>query len=87
MYKVIAQSTIYEKIHAFWLLYRKVFLDRFTDTGLGFAEKIIKNQYIESAEIMVDAIIDGMLFTLSKDFIYHTPPGILTPWDLFSHGQ
>ena len=73
MYKVIAHSSIYKDIYKFWLLYRDIFIDRFTDTWLGFAEEIIKSQYIESAELLVDTIIDGMVSILSRDFIYYTP--------------
>ena len=73
MYKVITRSGVYKKIHTFWLLYRGVFIERFTDIWLGFAEEIIKSQYIESAELMVDTIIDGMKSILSREIIAYSP--------------
>jgi hypothetical protein len=73
MYKVDVHSSVYEKVRAFSVLYRTAFIERFTDTELGFAEEIIQKQYIESAELLVSSIIQGIRSTGTSEFIYHTP--------------
>jgi len=73
MYNIIVNSSIYDKINHYGELFFGVFLTRFSDTGMGEAEKIIQKQYLEVSDALVDGIIDGMISTISRDFIYHTP--------------
>ncbi len=73
MYKVIAHSSIYEKVDYYGELFFNIFLSRFSDTGLWEAEKLIQKQYLEASDILVQTIIDSITTTLSRDFIYHTP--------------
>ncbi len=60
MYSVVFDEKIYQKIEKYISVYRSKYLELYHDTGLGYAEDIIKSQYIINADILTDAFVDGI---------------------------
>lgn len=73
MYKVIPHPGIYTKISRYGDSYLAVFISRFSDTGLGYAEAMIQRQYIESSDLLVDGIIDAMQEAMSHGVVSYAP--------------
>jgi hypothetical protein len=60
MYSVVFDEQVYEKIEDYIGAYRAKYLEFYNDTGLGYAEDIIKSQYITNADTLTDAFVDGI---------------------------
>ena len=60
MYSVVFDEKIYQKIEKYISTYRSRYLELYDDTGLGYAEDIIKSQYITNADILTDAFVDSI---------------------------
>jgi hypothetical protein len=73
MYKVIISSHVDYLIDTYGDTYRDVFISRFSDTGLGYAEALIQRQYIESAELLIDGIIDTIETAMLHEIVPYTP--------------
>jgi len=70
MYRVLISEASQNKIDDYsnylWEYYDRLF----DDTGLGYAEDIIKKQYKQSTDILRDNIYDSIENTLSLDTLY-----------------
>lgn len=60
MYTVTFGEKVYQKIYRYIDMYRAKYLELYHDTGLWYAEEIIKNQYIVNADMLTDVFVDGI---------------------------
>ncbi len=79
MYSVVFEEKIYQKIEKYIGSYRSRYLELYDDTGLGYAEDIIKSQYIISADILTDAFVDGIYDVMySREILGHSVANDMT---------
>jgi hypothetical protein len=60
MYDVVFDERVYQKIENYISAYRSRYLELYDDTGLGYAEDIIKSQYIINADLLASTLVDGI---------------------------
>ena len=75
MYKVIILDSVRAKIKKYGDAYRDIFVTRFSDTGLWYAEELIQKQYLESADLLVESIYGSMEIYASRDLIPYRESG------------
>lgn len=78
MYTVIFEERVYQKIYRYIDVYRMKYLELYNDTGLWYAEDIIKSQYIVNADMLTDAFVDGIYDTMhEREILWYS-----TNWDM-----
>ena len=75
MYSVSIESHIIEKIRIYADLLLEGYLFRFSDTGMWESEVIIKDNYIQSAYLLVDSIYDGIVTVMTHEIVPHSVDG------------
>jgi sugar diacid utilization regulator len=70
MYHIKLSQKVRTKIEKYIKSYRDAFLTLYDDTWLGYAEDLIKQQYIQNAEILRKTLYEAIVSALSQDALY-----------------
>ncbi len=73
MYSSVIASRVRQKITRYGDLYLEWFISRFSDTGLGYAETIICNQYLESSDLLVESIYRTIEKATAQELLPYSP--------------
>ena len=73
MYKSIITPRVRQQITRYGDLYLEGFVSRFSDTGLGYAETVIQNQYLESSDLLVESIYRTIEKATMQDILPYSP--------------
>ena len=75
MYNLIVADTVLEKIRTFVDILLDGYLLTFTDTGMGEAEVVIRDNYIFSADALADTIYTSLESFMQRDIIPYSLEG------------
>ena len=53
--------------------YRDIFVELYTDTGLWYAEEIIKGEYRKNAKILKNSILSAMDHSMKQEIVWYIP--------------
>jgi hypothetical protein len=73
MYSVQISTHVEQRITRYVEAYRDIFVELYTDTGLWYAEEVIKDEYRKNAKLLKDGILSAINQSMKQEIVWYTP--------------